>query len=311
MKYVDPTGEKWWHWLAAELLTGGMVSIATATAVGTAITASADALNSASTSGTIGFISGFFSTGSNRWGAAWDEGSNRAINSIKIYGGIFATDPNKTTEGRAWEFLSRFYWQAPQVTGGYNAAQFTNLFSHTNWVKYKYGATVTNSNVSWIGFTLSSYINGNNTIEADANNKLFQHEYGHYLQSQASGWGYIPRYAIPSVRSEHGNYKNIYKSHDWHPVEQDANRRAFLYFNENVDGFYDKNPYDNHGWNFSENPININGDFQRINVDFHNKNDMLLLDKLTVKAKWYDVVGGALVVPGVIIGYINGYNYNN
>ena len=55
--------------------------------------------------------------------------------------------------------------------------------------------------------------NGNRGLYADPHNRLFQHEYGHYLQSQSMG---------PAFQ----------------PFEQDANRRAFLYFNKNVDGFY-------------------------------------------------------------------------
>ena len=61
LKYTDPSGEKWWHWLLGEILTGGMVSIAIATAAGTAVTMSIDAANYAVTSGTIGAIHGFFS----------------------------------------------------------------------------------------------------------------------------------------------------------------------------------------------------------------------------------------------------------
>jgi hypothetical protein len=110
----------------------------------------------------------------------------------------------------------------------------------------------------------------------------------------------------------HGNYINNYPSHDWHPVEQDANKRAFMYFNENVDGFYDKNTNDNHGWDFQENPLNISGSFNRGEyVDYQNNNHILSLDKLGVSAKWYDIAGGAFIIPGIIIGFINSYHYNN
>ena len=61
--------------------------------------------------------------------------------------------------------------------------------------------------------------------------------------------------------------------HDFEPFEQDANRRAFLYFNEHVDGFYQtedeyrgnlinwqrsgRDPAKNVGWNFESNPLDI------------------------------------------------------
>ena len=77
-----------------------------------------------------------------------------------------------------------------------------------------------------------------------------------HIQSQSMGWAYYPRVGIPSARSEHGNYTLNYPSHDYHPVEQDADRRAFLYFNKHVDGFQnDTYTDDNLGWNFSENPL--------------------------------------------------------
>ena len=52
---------------------------------------------------------------------------------------------------------------------------------------------------NWGAFTLGSYINGDNSIRANPNNESFQHEYGHYLQSQEAGWAYLPKYAIPSL----------------------------------------------------------------------------------------------------------------
>ncbi|MDR0939582.1 MAG: hypothetical protein LBN29_09605, partial [Mediterranea sp.] len=78
------------------------------------------------------------------------------------------------------------------------------------------------------------FINGPATLKADPNNSLFQHEYGHYLQSQAMGWAYLSRVGIPSFISA----SKEDDMHDFSATEQDANRRAFTYFNENVPGFY-------------------------------------------------------------------------
>jgi hypothetical protein len=204
----------------------------------------------------VGFVDGFFSSGSNRFGNAWNEANHRAGNDAKIWGGLFATDPNKSFGGKVWEIASRFTWQLPQTLGGLASAHTANtVLGNVNWVKYKYGATVVQTEGSWGGVTQGSYILGDESIEADANNSLFQHEYGHYIQSQSMGWAYYPRVGIPSMRS-----KGV---HDFHSVEQDANRRAFLYFNKNIDGFYvSQDDFDNgvvRGWNFFQNPLNVDG----------------------------------------------------
>lgn len=108
------------------------------------------------------------------------------------------------------------------------------MIGHVNKVDYAYGATVLQTNGQWGAITLGSYIIGDENIKADAKNVLFQHEYGHYLQSQYAGWGYFLKYAIPSMIS---STTNTYYDHGYHPVEQDANVRAFSYFMKNVKGF--------------------------------------------------------------------------
>jgi len=60
-------------------------------------------------------------------------------------------------------------------------------------------------------------------------------------------------------------------------VEQDANIRAFLYFNRNVDGFYQTEEEYNYnrdnkiekGWNFWRNPL---GEERGIYLDYYNLN---------------------------------------
>jgi hypothetical protein len=118
-------------------------------------------------------------------------------------------------------------------------------------VDYYDGATViqTGSRGYW-GITLGGYITGSSYIKPDYKNSLFQHEYGHYIQSQKSGWFYLSKYGIPSALSKEGT------DHSIHPAEQDANSRAFGYFSENVAEF---NWTDTYGvqrtyWNKSYNP---------------------------------------------------------
>ena len=120
-------------------------------------------------------------------------------NTFKIIGGIFATDPNLTVGQRILSVISRFTWELPQTIAGlaYNLGH--NVAGHVEWVKYKYGATVVQSRRQGGGIALGSYITGSTSIEADANNPLFQHEYGHVLQSRAMGLAYLSRVGIPSA----------------------------------------------------------------------------------------------------------------
>lgn len=242
----------------------------------------------------IGFIHGFFSKGGTvpyRAFNAIKDANHRAGNDAKIWGGLFTTDPNKTFGGRVWEIVSRFTWQAPQTALGWTTSQGTNTFYNVNWVKYKYGATVLQGDVPWVGFTIGSYINGNLTIEADANNPLFQHEYGHYIQSQKAGLFYLQRYAIPSLLS--------HEPYNHHPVEQDANARAFQYFSKHVEEF---NYYDNNGtlhshWKKYYNPI-IDYNWLEMPDSEYNLN---ILTRNKVHIAWYDYVFGPnILINGII-----------
>ena len=244
----------------------------------------------------VGFIHGFFSAGSGRWETGMKEANHRAGIDLKIWGGLFATDPNKYFWGETWEIISRFTWQLPQTIGGWSTTQWANTIEgNVNWVQYKYGATVVQSKGNWGGITQGSYIMGDESIEADANNPLFQHEYGHYIQSQKMGFAYYSRVGIPSALSS-GN-------HNLHPVEQDSNRRAFLYFNKHVEGFQDDSEHsspsarDNWGWDFWRNPF-ADGvgtpalyKGRPINyVNYQNSVHVTSLDKIRVRAKWYNYV---------------------
>ena len=136
---------------------------------------------------------------------------------------------------------------------------------------FLFGATVIKaSSIGNRGITLGSYIAGGNSIEADPNNSLFQHEYGHYLQSQEMGLAYLAKVGIPSIRSAivSGPGEHKYRS-----FERDANFRAFKYFNKNVDGFYESasGTFDGTGWNFYYNPL-LNEENKY--VDYKNANEM-------------------------------------
>jgi len=104
-------------------------------------------------------------------------------------------------------------------------------------------ATVLQKTGDWGAITLGSYIIGDQSIEADPNNDLFQHEYGHYLQSQSSGPLYLFHYGIPSGCDA---LVNDYWDHTKHWSEQDANRRGLNFFSKDSNF---------KGWRFNSNPI--------------------------------------------------------
>ena len=117
-----------------------------------------------------------------------------------------------------------------------------------------YGATVLRTNSIGSAVTIGNYIIGNSTIRADANNSLFQHEYGHYLQSQTFGPLYLFMVGVPSIlsASKHNG------EHKFQKFEIDASRRAFLYFNKYVEKFYyPREEYygHTHGWDFEAHPV--------------------------------------------------------
>jgi len=271
-----------------------------------------------------GFTYGFFGNKEQRFKNAWKRANRTAANDVKIWAGLFASDRSKKFGGRGWETLSRFTWQLPQTAIGLTYAHFENtLGGNVDSVRYFHGSTVLIGrhglfyDIGGPAVTLSNYIVGNGSLRASADNYILQHEYGHYLQSQATGIAYFGRIAIPNIRSEHGDYQKLYKSHDYHPTEQDANRRAFLYMNRRIDQFRDDSSYSaspsllNQGWDFVRNPlfqcgVPVNAARRPFDyVNYSNPGHVASLEKLRVKAKWYDYV-----FP-IVSGFYNSYRYNN
>ncbi len=103
---------------------------------------------------------------------------------------------------------------------------------------------------------------------------------------------------IPSLMSASVDDNN----HDFQPFEQDANRRAFNYFSENVADFYTSEEryweqrhnrsYFNgtsKGWNFYENPLDVHHTATSgVYYDYRNPAHRDLVNSLSLKAKWYD-----------------------
>jgi RHS repeat-associated protein len=222
----------------------------------------------------------------------WKAGGNAIANQFKIIGGLFTTDKNRTGGGQFWEFISRFTWQLPQTIIGHTYSQFANTAGQIDKVNYKAGATVMSGNFWGTGsaVTIGNYIHGNHNLEPKFDNWLFQHEYGHYLQSQAVGPLYFQRYALPSLCSG-GAFKGGY--HDYHPVEQVANARALKYFNKHIDGFAD-----NGDWKFWANPIIGYNE----SLPFNDSKNQLALKYARLQPAWYDwVLGPEIILSGFAI----------
>lgn len=155
---------------------------------------------------------------------------------------------------------------------------------------------------------MGSFILGNRGIKADPYNSLFQHEYGHYLQSRSYGLGYISKFALPSLFDTFSSSTD----HNLHPIEQDANARAFRYFDENVDGFYKTGEeYDKgeRGWNFRNNPLNISNRRGDRYVDYKNDAQMKQVDGLRQHAGFFDYFSRGIGSMG-IVSLLNHVHYN-
>lgn len=197
-------------------------------------------------SGIAGFFKGLFNgrnsfeeNANTRMGNALRSAVRYEKQAWQILGGLGVTDKNKSLGGKALQLLSRFSWELPNTLAGVTTAELTNVFVNVNWVDYEAGATVLNTTNKRFGaFTLGSFIIGDNTILADPKDQLFRHEYGHYLQSQSFGPGYLPAFALPSVTRATlmqmgiigGEYDDFY-------TESNATERGYDYFikDENTD----------------------------------------------------------------------------
>jgi hypothetical protein len=111
-------------------------------------------------------------------------------------------------------------------------------------VHFSNGATILQTNNDFGGFSLGNFIVGNAKINGNPSQRLFQHEYGHYIQSMHCGIIYLFKYALPSLIS---SYRYDFYGHCVHPVEQDANIRAKIYW----DKYYEQS----YVWDDDYNPI--------------------------------------------------------
>ena len=229
---------------------------------------------------------------------------------MKIWGGLFNLDKNKTFGGQVWELVSRFTWQFKQTVLGFLSAHSMNtlrLYGGVEDVDYLHGATVISTRKHWTAMTISSYIMGGKNLVANDENVFFQHEYGHYIQSQLYGFIYLSKVGIPSLLS-----KNTLSSpHYNNPAEQDANIRAFNYFKKNYPSVFDtSDSCDEYNglWNTSRNPINgMQWNNYKANAAY---NERILYQSL-MSVTWYNIVLNLIPFIGdTVDGLINKSQYN-
>ncbi len=253
LKYTDISGNSFWKDLGNAFSDGFKAVVNVAVAVVTLAIAVA-IIPTAFAIGTVVGIGQFIGSGF--------QNSSILNNQFRIVGGLF--------QGNIGQIASRFTKELPQTLMGLGVSLGANALGRVRSVNYYGGATVVQHYQSgWGGFTLGSYINGDSSIEANPNNRLFQHEYGHYLQSQEFGLSYMNRFALPSLFSAMGD-----GDHRQHFAEQDANSRAFTYFNQHIENY--------NGWKLNNtiNGYNFNNPFSDI------ANQLALSNNLT-RPRWY------------------------
>lgn len=170
---------------------------------------------------------------------------------MKIDWGLF--------QGNFKQIISRFTKELPQTFIGRYYSQYRNTVGNVDKVRYFDGTTyvINGSSAKKDGVTLGGYINinikerysrtkyepkGDGRLDPTVD-PLFMHEYGHYLQSQESGWNYLIKYGLPSISSaskskylshitdkEGNTYSRSTHNIKW--FETDANSRAADYFKE-------------------------------------------------------------------------------
>ncbi|MBQ3636703.1 MAG: VCBS repeat-containing protein [Bacteroidales bacterium] len=238
LKYTDPTGKKWWHWLLGVSLLDPITTTVTLTnAVSTAsVTGLADfsttqvlCLTPAGTALTAAIPAKNY--------------GNRVVNAAKIDFGMYKTDSDLKPGRRFWQFLSRTTWEGKQTYAGLCYSHGKNIAGCVNRVDYYGGATFcTNENSSRVngenGITMGNYININindcintrfSAYVTRAHNGIYMHEYGHTLQSRNYGIFYLPYIGPRSLLS--ATFSSDH-SEKWY--EREASAYARRYFGDDV-----------------------------------------------------------------------------
>ena len=151
-----------------------------------------------------GTLSGAIRGGLNGgWAGAWKGAKKSFTNSAKIWGSPFS--------GNGLQALSKMTWELPQTLIGIFAGSTLNISGNVMDVNYYKGSTHIMTDLEMGGaFTIGGSIFTDSTIKT--NSSLYQHEYGHYLQSQKMGWGWasVGASSLYSYRSNISNHHNYW-----------------------------------------------------------------------------------------------------
>jgi len=158
--------------------------------------------------------------------------NQRQQNSKMITRGLF--------KGNTRQIISRFTWELPQTIVGFMLAQCYNLFGNVAAVEYYDGLThikTTNTALITIGSYMITSNFGGEFVKTVPENYDFQHEYGHYIQSQILGPFWFPIIAIPSIISASTDFSIDGRYHDNYFTEQSANYLSNNYFQNRISNF--------------------------------------------------------------------------
>jgi RHS repeat-associated protein len=280
MKYTDPSGEKWWHWVLGAALIDPVTAITTVTVTGgsatvtagstgvviaslgsaTYATASLTATIASTTLAAADFTRIYFGTlfnGNTAWGGKqmgnWIDLEFQRVNTVL---GTFRYD--QKANGFEWPLqvinnLSGGEHLQDEIGNAFGHAQnMGGYIDETGFYKGRLvirlkGDYIANSHFS--GVSYGHYVFGDdialNPDDTGHNLNLFAHEYGHTYQSRIMGPLYLFRAGIPSA---------VYQG----STEYDANRRGFgnTGVNQPTTGFYSINSYNPYlWWEFGLGPV--------------------------------------------------------
>ena len=214
--FTDPTGEKWWHWALADLLTGGALSFTGVAFVTPVIaTLNVQTISAMSTTSIITASIDLIQNG---------KFGKKTENSFKIDLGMMHNLPG---------------WETPQALAGNYISHYRNISGEVTNVENGFGYTLVNGEGGYQGLTLGSYINGWGIDKDYKHDPMFVHEFGHTIQSKFWGPMYLHAIGFPSgISGILDYYTSIDHNHDNTWFEINANQYGQIFFNPRPNKFY-------------------------------------------------------------------------
>lgn len=213
LMYTDPTGEKWWHWALADILTGGAVS-ATVSATSATVysTLHATSFTFQQTMSSFDYASAPFRGGQdNSLGNLFKIDLGMALIPMEPWMdgfGVLPKDESATGSERFLTFVNYFLnGESIQDHFGNGFAHYQNMADNIDEIGYYQGRTIIrvkeNSFDGYSGVSHGHYVFGENMAlnptDTDYDVELFAHEFGHTYQSRMSGPSFYLNWGIPSA----------------------------------------------------------------------------------------------------------------